>query len=90
MDRKQLQRHLGNVTKLAKNTLINYDAYLQADAERKNLDLAKFRAKIKGNMSDDSDDNNEQEHELGNDQNVYLFRKIAWQCHFLFQYFTQD
>ena len=71
LSRKDIQRHLGSVTKLAKNTLINYDAYLQADAERKKLDLAKFRQKIKANMSDDSDDNNNADDDLGNDKNVY-------------------
>ena len=42
LDRKQLQRRLSNVTKLAKKALINCDAYLQGDAERKNINLAKY------------------------------------------------
>ena len=44
---------------MAKNAVLNHDAYIQADAEAKNLDLAKYRAKIQAQVSesDDSDDN---------------------------------
>ena len=72
IDRKVLQKRLGNVTKLAKSTLINYDAYLLADAERKNLNLSKFREQIKANMSDDSDEDETTEKTLGNDGHVYF------------------
>ena len=66
LNKKQLQRRLGTVTKLAKSALINYDAYVQADAECKKLNLAKFKAKIQADMTDDSDDDN------GNDDNLVI------------------
>ena len=56
VDCKELQRRLGSLTKQAKNSLINYDAYLLADAEYKNINLQKYKAQIKANLSDDSDD----------------------------------
>ena len=48
-------KELGKMAKLAKNALINHDAYLQADAAAKNLELDKYRAKIKASMSDSAE-----------------------------------
>ena len=48
-------KDLGKMAKLAKNTLINHDAYIQADAEAKNYKLDKFWAKIEANISDSDD-----------------------------------
>ena len=76
-DHKQLQRCLGNVTKLAKNALINYDAYIQGDAAMKNIDLAKYHAQIKAQLSDDSDvDDNESEAKIMTNPNVLVLYTI--------------
>ena len=80
LDRKQLQRRLSNVTKLAKKALINCDAYLQGDAERKNINLAKYWAEIKANLTDDSDDDNYgQQQNAGNDE-MYIFISEEINC----------
>ena len=77
LDRKQLQRRLLTATKMAKKVLINQDAYLQADAERKQLNLSKYRAKVVAELSDDSDDETE-----GNIQNVHLLTNFVQHIHF--------
>ena len=51
-------KDLARTAKMAKNAVLNHDAYVQADAEAKNLDLARFRKKIQSQISssDESDD----------------------------------
>ena len=56
VNRKKLENQLSEVTKLARNALINHDAYVQADADRKNLDIAKYRNKITAKISEESDE----------------------------------
>ena len=58
-DKKKLMKNLGSVVKMAKRALINHDAYVQADAERKKLNLDVFRAKIQKDLSD-SDETGEE------------------------------
>ena len=52
VDKTKVMKDLGKMAKLAKNAIINHDAYLQADAEAKDYKLDKFRAKIKAAVSD--------------------------------------
>ena len=47
------------MTKVAKSALIKHDAYVQAEAECKNLYIAKFQAAIISQLSD-SDENEDE------------------------------
>ena len=59
--KKQVIKDLGKVAKYAKNALINHDAYLQADADAKNYQLAKYRAQIQAAAGDsDASDNDDE------------------------------
>ena len=54
---------LDKVTRLAENVLVDHKAYLEASAEKKKLDIAKFRKKVIADIQDkdkseDDDDNN--------------------------------
>ena len=50
MDKKKILKDIGVAAKMAKKALINHDAYLQADAEKRNIDLAKYRAEIEAEL----------------------------------------
>ena len=55
---------LNKITKLAKSVLVDHKAYLQASADKKQLDIENYRKKVLDEFSDDDDDNIE-EHEEG-------------------------
>ena len=61
VSRQILQKCISTVTKIVKSALINHDAYLQADAKSKNLNLDKFRKEIIAGLSDDTDDDDNEE-----------------------------
>ena len=67
------------MTKRAESALINHEAYIQADAESKNLNLEKFRGKIMAEMEDDSDKDGAQPNKKprGFMQNCFLFLNVG-------------
>ena len=62
-------KDLGKMAKYAKNALINYDSYIQADADAKNYQLDKYRAKVQAAASDSDADENVVE---GKDWKVFI------------------
>ena len=52
-------RNLDSVAKMAKRALINHDAYVQADADHKNLNLESYRTKIEREMAENDESSDE-------------------------------